>query len=75
MARYLNAVKRKAYWFDFVSFTLVPKDKNDQVDALTNLGSSSLSKQSWVLPIEFLEKSSFIETKKLMNRLDTPTSS
>ncbi|RVW60675.1 hypothetical protein CK203_048880 [Vitis vinifera] len=43
MARYLNAVKRKAYWFDFVSFTLVPKDKNDQVDALTNLGSSSLS--------------------------------
>ena len=75
MARYLNAVKRKAYWFDFVSFTLVPKDKNDQVDALTNLGSSSLSKQSWVLPIEFLEKSSFIETKEPMNRLDTPTSS
>ncbi|RVW64548.1 hypothetical protein CK203_040379 [Vitis vinifera] len=43
MARYLDAVKRKAYWFDFVSFTLVPKEKNDQVDALTNLGSSSPS--------------------------------
>ena len=75
MARYLDAVKRKTYWFDFVSFTLVPKEKNDQVDALTNLGSSSLSKQSWVLPIEFLEESSFIETKELMNTLDTPTSS
>ena len=75
MARYLDVIKRKAYQFDFVSFTLVPKEKNDQVDALTNLGSSSPSKQSWVLPIEFLEESSFIETKKLMNRLDTPTSS
>ena len=75
MARYLDAVKRKAYWFDFVSFTLVPKEKNNQVDALTNLGSSSPSKQSWVFPIEFLEESSFIETKELMNRLNTPTSS
>lgn len=67
MKMFAYLVKVKKLQFEFKKFTIeqLPKQKNSDVDALVNHGSSISSKCRMTIPVEILNHPSIVDTKDI----------